>query len=528
MYTLLEHSPHSYDSLAALIAQAQQRHILFPQPAAQRQPVVVAVSGGVDSVSLLDILVQFSTAWKLDLHVAHVDHALRPTAAQDVALVRSLAEQVNLPFHTIRLDAAALHADRVGLEAAARRARYRFLCATAVNVTPDGMVPVIAVAHHAGDQAETVLLRLAQGSGLAGLAAMRPVTSIDDPALAPSPVRLVRPLLAASRAMIVEYASRHNLVWCEDESNLDELRSRNLIRHQVLPLLARINPQIVDTLARTAGLIADESERLRTIDEQAMQQTVAIRDETRILLTLSRLQQMAPAALRGVLYTALARLGAETRDIGASQLTALAAAVLQADRRSGPHSLSENLVWSIVTLPGDMLALALHRQNTLPMPPPGPWLDERWQQQGEVVVPKEGTISLGRWILECKTIAREKLPSNWRHNVDRWTAFFDADTFSDAVAAVARPGLKIDPLGLEGKHKQVGDIFTDAKIAPSLRRGWPVLLDRTDGRVLWVCGLAQSHSTRITDKTRRVWLVQWRIDAIHEASILQNGYTEEH
>jgi tRNA(Ile)-lysidine synthase len=502
------HPPHLHDSLPGIVARAQLDHALFPQPSPQQQPVVVAVSGGVDSMTLLHILMQMADKWQLELHVAHVDHDLRPAAAQDAAAVRQVAAQARLPFHTVRLSGAALRADRAGLEAAARNARYRFLCATANNVTPKTMVPVIAAAHHADDQAETLLLRLTQGSGLGGLAAMRPVAVIDEPVLTPRPVRLVRPLLAAARAEIVAYALHHHLCWCEDESNADERRSRNLIRRQVLPLLANINPQVVATLARTATLVAAEHERLHALDGQTLRQHTILQDDERLVVRLAPLQQLAPAAVRGLLYTALLQLNANMRAIGAVQLDSVCSSVMQTHQVSGPHPLAGDLAWSVVALRGAELHLALHHRAALPLPPPGPWLNND-QQCTEIAVPVEGEITFGAWTMRCQLIERAQLPQTWWCNPDRWMAFFDADKLVEPVLTTVRSGFRIDPLGMAGQHKRLGDLFTDRKIAPALRSGWPVLLDRTDGRLLWLCGLAQSHSTRITAATDRVWCVHF-------------------
>lgn len=499
-------SPH--DLLSGIVARAQQEYALFPQPSTRWQPVVVAVSGGVDSVTLLHILMQVASEWQLELHIAHVDHALRPDSAADAAVVRELATRLHLPFHTIRLDGAALRADRAGLEAAARTARYRFLCATAINVTPETMVPMIAAAHHADDQAETLLLRLTQGSGLGGLAAMRAVTVIDDAALTLRSVRLVRPLLAASRAQIVAYARHHALAWREDESNADETRSRNLIRHQVLPALTRINPQVVATLARTADQIAGEHDRLRSLDEQTLRQRIVQQDEERIVLRLGALQELTPAMLRGLLHTALAHLDADLRTIGATQIHALCTRIMQARRVSGPHPLAGELAWSVVAAPNSEAHFVLHRRAALPLPPPGPWLDKDMQSV-EWVVPVEGELALGAWIMRCRLIERSHLPPTWRRNLDRWMAFFAADQPLDPVLMVARAGCKIDPLGMEGRHRRIGDLFTDHKVPPALRLGWPVLYNRADDRPMWVCGLTQSHATRITETTKQVLQVHF-------------------
>ena len=499
------------DDLLHLVEQMQRVYCLFSEDQTLRQTVVVAVSGGMDSVCLLHVLSVMAPVWQLDLHVAHVDHALRPQSTLDMVAVRDLAAQLRLPFHTVRLDGDALRADPVGLEAAARRARYRFLCATAINVTRSALVPVLAVAHHSGDQAETFLLRAVQGSGLTGLAAMRTVAEIAPGDWSDRPVRLVRPLLAASRAAIRAYVLRNQLTWREDESNADMAIRRNLMRHEVLPLLERLNPRVVDALARTAALLADDADRLHALDQDAFRTRVTYQDADRLLLDLAALRQLNPSAMRGVLRTALAQMGADLRTIGAVQLASLATAVARESGLSGPHPLADRIDWSTVAEFDGAPRLALHHHAALPILPPGPWLDPVWRKtQVRLRLPINGEVEVGDWILECSTVERSQLQSDWRRNRERWTAFFDAGTTGSPVLTTPRNGLLIDPLGMEGKRKQVGDLFTDAKIAPPLRSGWPIV-ERADGeRAFWICGLTQSHATRVTEQTARVWIVRWR------------------
>ena len=509
--------PQSTAPLASILAAAQQRHALFPAPApagnARPQPVVVAVSGGVDSVVLLHLLAHLAAAWKLELHVAHVDHALRPASAEDAAFVRDLAGAFGLPIHSVRLDGAALHADPAGVEAAARTARYRFLCATAINVTPSSLVPLVAVAHHADDQAETLLLRLVQGSGLAGLAAMRPVTLLEGTGLGDPAVRLVRPLLAAPRAAILDYAQRNRLAWREDESNTDDARARNLLRHEVLPHLARLNPDIRATLARTATLLADETDRLHASDAATCRQLTVAAGNGRLLLDLAGVQALPQADRRGLLRAALGQLRDELRAVTFAQLDGLAAAIAAAGSGSGPHPLPHDLAWSIVWGNSDQgLCLALHRRDTLPVEPPGPWLSPAWRAASAAAKldPEQPcTMTSGEWMLTCNTVPVAALSLPWGDNPDRWLARFDRALLLAPELTTARPGMRIAPLGMGGRHKQVGDLFTDRKIAPALREGWPVVVDRASDTVLWVCGLAQSHYARITGATQRVWVVRW-------------------
>lgn len=497
------------DPILTHLVQAQRRYAFFPSASASH-PVVVAVSGGLDSVTLLHILLQLAPEWKLDLHVAHVDHALRPTSAADAAFVRHLAAQTSTPFHLVQLAGDSLRNTPAGLEAAARQARYRALCTVACNVTPPELVPMVVVAHHAQDQAETLLLRLVQGSGLSGLAAMRPITMLEDATLTLRPVRLVRPLLAVTHTELVDYACRHQLTWREDESNADTTRSRNLLRHDVLPLLAQLNPQVVTTLARTATLLADEADRLDVHDRQTLRTLMIAHDAARLLLDLTGLRRLSEADRRGVLRMALRSLDADLRTIGADQVMALAAQVMATHPRPSAHPLGAGLAWSIVNV-DRMLCLALHCQDALPVAPDGPWLDADWRQQiVRVSLLTAGEIAVSGWRLTSELSERSALGADWQRNPNRWQAFFDADAMRAPVLTTPQPGDRIAPLGMAGRHKLVGDLFTDARIAPALRPGWPVIVDDVSGALLWVCGLRQAHTACITAQTRRVLTLTWR------------------
>ena len=165
------------NSLLQQCLAAQARHQLFSTTAEQPRTVIVAVSGGADSVALLHVLQRLAPVWQLTLHVAHVDHNLRPESGDDAHFVAQLVEHWGLPFHSERLASSALTTSSEGIEAAGRQARYRFFTETALTVTPPTQTPLIALAHHADDQAETLLLHLVRGSGLRGLGGMRWVSS---------------------------------------------------------------------------------------------------------------------------------------------------------------------------------------------------------------------------------------------------------------------------------------------------------------------------------------------------------------
>jgi tRNA(Ile)-lysidine synthase len=503
---------------------AQADHAFFPHDQTALTPVVVGVSGGADSVCLLHLLWRLAGFWRLALHVAHLDHALRPDSRAEADFVQELATRWQLPFHHQRLQSGQLTSGPGSLEEAARQARYTFLCQVAINVTPTTKVPVIALAHHADDQAETLLLHLVRGSGLAGLGAIRWVSERSEMGQV---VRVVRPLLGVRRAEIADYLQAHGLAWREDPSNHDLHFTRNRVRQQIVPLLQQFNPAIVETLGRTAQVLAAEAARLEKWDRQNLQAlllapsaaclTLEKPAPAQLVLDLPRLRALDRASQRGLLRQAWLYLTGHLRDVGLVTIERLLDEAGRATGASGPHPLPGGLAWSVVTLlpqfatEANKLCLSLHRSDALPMQPGHPYLDETWRRIiGQILLPENGVLHLpGGWRLEAAQSTLAQLPTDWRQANDPWAAYLGADHLQQPLLTTPQLGWRVAPLGLDGHHKQLGDLFTDKKVAVALRSGWPVLLDQSSHELLWVCGLAIAHPARITEQTRRVLVLRW-------------------
>jgi tRNA(Ile)-lysidine synthase len=236
--------------LVELAQTALLRHRLWPE----RGPLVVAVSGGLDSVVLLRVLAQLSPAAGVPLVVAHANHGLRNEAELEASFVANLAKQLTLPFVSERLPVrAAASQSRESIEMTARRLRHAFL----VRAAEAHQAQRIALAHYAGDQAELFLLRLLRGAGGAGLGGMRTCS----PSPADPRFELVRPFLDVPRELLRDYAATHGIAHCEDASNADVRIPRNRIRHELLPLLRREYSPAIDTLLlRTGDILGAEAE----------------------------------------------------------------------------------------------------------------------------------------------------------------------------------------------------------------------------------------------------------------------------
>jgi tRNA(Ile)-lysidine synthase len=272
-------------SLAERVRDTIRRHGMFRDGEA----VLVAVSGGPDSVTLLDVLCSLRGELALALTVAHVHHGLRPEADADAAAVRRLCERLEVACHVERVTVKR-SAPWDGLEAEARRARHAALrlLARALGVAR------VATGHTADDQAETVLMRLLQGAGPRGLGAIAPVRGL-----------LVSPLIETRRVEIVEYLRARGLAWVEDASNRDPRFLRSRVRHELLPFMVEIaGPSVVEALSRSAAaaraLVADldaractELARLGTPGPEGLTLEVATLAEQPLDLAVEILRQAA-------------------------------------------------------------------------------------------------------------------------------------------------------------------------------------------------------------------------------------------
>jgi tRNA(Ile)-lysidine synthase len=237
--------------------------------------VVVAVSGGADSVAMLNILRNLKDNAPGQLIVAHFNHRLRPQAEDDARFVSDLASRLGLPFDLGKADVAALADEQGdGLEAAARKSRYEFL----EQVADRRGAHFVATAHTADDQAETVLHRILRGTGIAGLRGIHSSRLF----FGRQDIYLVRPVLGMRRKTLLEYLRRIGQPFCDDASNADTRLTRNRIRHRLLPLLAEeFNPQVVEALLRLSDTAEGAQSVVNELVEQLLEESVEFDDDGR-------------------------------------------------------------------------------------------------------------------------------------------------------------------------------------------------------------------------------------------------------
>ncbi|MBZ0291687.1 MAG: tRNA lysidine(34) synthetase TilS, partial [Anaerolineae bacterium] len=278
--------------------------------------LVVGVSGGADSLALLHILHQLAPRLGCQLHAATLDHSLRGAAgADDVRFVIETCHAWNIPVSSGQVDVPSLaRQQQIGIEAAARSARYRFLA----QIAHQQNASYVAVAHHADDQIETILMHLVRGSGLQGLSGMRVVMPLpDDPTL-----KLLRPFLRAPREEIETYCHQHQLAARQDATNEDTTYTRNYLRWQTLPHLRKLNPNVDKALLQLADIASVEGDYIQQQLNQVIADFVTL-NPPRILIERAKFRVLHPALQRRFLYWAAHQLGSE--DTGYQHVIAAAA-----------------------------------------------------------------------------------------------------------------------------------------------------------------------------------------------------------
>ncbi len=242
----------------------------------------------MDSSVLLHLLHSLAPRFEWRLSALHVHHGISPNADAWADFCARLCAQYGIPLHIERVDIAPLR-DEHGIEAAARKLRHAAFARQPCDA--------VALAHHADDQAETLLLQLLRGAGIKGVAAMPALMADNSDGGGGIQTRMtVRPLLDVSRCALLEYAQQHALQWVEDESNADERYPRNFLRHSLLPLLEQRFPSCRDTLARSARHFAEAGELL---DELAQQDAPDLAQAA--TLEVAALRRLSPGRARNLL-----------------------------------------------------------------------------------------------------------------------------------------------------------------------------------------------------------------------------------
>jgi tRNA(Ile)-lysidine synthase len=460
--------------------------------------IIIAVSGGADSLCLLHLLNQLCGPGKrypeVRLHASHMNHKLRGEESdRDAATVASIVESWGLPCTSGEVDVAELaRTERRSLEDAARSARYRFLREVAQGKP-------IAVAHHADDQVETLLLHFLRGSGLPGMVGMLPRQQ-----------DIIRPLLEVRHAQTVAYCQEHGIEPLEDLSNTDPKFLRNRIRHELVPLLESLNPGFDSTLLRNAGVIQVDVEWLEAQIDACWPTVVISEQDDVITLRLEALSSLPLSLQRHLLRRVTAHLCGGQSPLEIRHYMLIEQLLAYHDRQERtldlPHELRmvrsfHELTFECLrgtTSNRDIAMLELQNEIATLLPIPGrikvqgtPWIATAEPAPAKLMAEVRAALRLEDWSKVWRL-----LPAT--HQV----VYVDADAAGSFLEVRTRKkGDRMRPLGMQ-HEKKMQDIFVDQHVARSDRGTTPIFYSTT--HCIWLAGVCLDDRARLTSKTQQI------------------------
>ena len=434
--------------------------------------VLVAVSGGPDSVCLLNVLQALAKELELTLHIAHLDHMFRGEESADEALfVENLGEKLNIPVTREAIDVPAYCRERgLSPQEGAREVRYDFFRRVAAAAGSQR----IATGHTADDQAETFLLRLLRGAGAPGLSAIPPVR--ED---------IIRPLIEVTRNEVISYVKAENLAFVNDPTNEKPVYTRNRIRMEVLPILKQFNPRIVETLAAEAALLRDENDAVEAF-LSTIAETAIMHGEESLSVKKDAFETLPPAFRRRLFRKMVNLVGAEPTLLSHGRIDD--ALLFMTAAQTG----------RAMNLPGSLILSREYDRFIFSRPVTQSAFTRTISSPGETDIPELG--------LEVRAFLNDDQKSQFDETNYFWQAEFDYDKIGSLLQLRNRQsGDWFCPSGMEGKRKKLQDYFVDEKVPRRKRDSIPLLC--SGDHILWVVGLRTDERFLPGPETRRILTV---------------------
>lgn len=444
----------------------------------KRDKVLVAVSGGPDSVALLHALLEIKDEFDLNLYVAHLNHKLRGRESdQDQKFVKNLVHKLNLKLFSKSIDVKKEAKERkLSMEEAARLVRYRYLEDLAERIKANK----IAMGHQANDQAETFLMRLLRGAGGAGLSGIPPKRG-----------KIVRPLIDITKEEIERFLRQKGQSYRIDSSNLLPNYFRNKVRLSLLPQIKKkFNPKIVDVLNRASNIISLQQQYVEKKSEEILRIVCKSKKKDKIVLDLRRFIDYAIVLQREAIRLCVKELVGDRFASLAASSTELSFDTIERTlgliqkQKSGRKVKLIGNTWAEVS--GENLAI---------------YIEKRKQHNYTISLP--GTKDLRGLGIRIKSeiVSRASLPQKIKSKGEQ-VAFLDWEKLKEPFRLRSRrPKDRFKPLGMQGT-KSVADFLIDMKI-PRYERDETMLLT-AGGKIAWILGYRISDEFKVTDKTKKV------------------------
>jgi len=426
--------------------------------------IILAVSGGYDSIVLLDLFFLICSEFNLQFVIAHVNHCLRGSEADnDEEFVRRVALNHNIQFFSKKADVKQYaKRNQLSIEQAARDIRLGYLNSLRRKIDFDK----IALGHNADDRAETVIMNLIKGFGLRGIRSIKPKNNY-----------LIHPLLFATRKEITEYAESRKLDHVEDASNKDTIYLRNKIRHHILPVITQtFGQQTVKSVCRSANILAEIEEYIQYFTERALKNVILSESDTEIVLDINKFLNYFKAIKKSIIIYLLEKMyGEYTYNIINSVLELI-------ERGSSNNKVEIGRKGIIIR-----------------------YSDKVFFTRKEKCIP-DTKLELEKWnfISDCNLkikISKVKKIESVKHT-DRFTEYIDFDTITLPIKIRSWvKGDKFTPLGMSDT-KKLQDFFIDEGVVNFKRKRIPILVDAS--RILWILGYRINDKVKITDKTKNI------------------------
>lgn len=451
--------------------------------------VLVGVSGGADSVCLLLVLLAYQKQLDYILRVVHIEHGIRGAQSkEDAVFVETLCERLQLPCQTYEVDVPAYAKERhLGLEEAARELRYAGFRQAAKQVCAEHIK--VALAHHADDNAETMLFQMARGSGIRGISGIRAKREMDEN------VTLIRPLLMVTRKQIEAYLAEQGEAYRVDATNEDIAYSRNRIRHEILPQLTQINRQAVMHMAQSARQLAELSDYFE-LETARVAASVCKRTEGQCVIKNELFEQYPPVLQKAVLHQVLGDTAGSRKDIGSVHVNELLhLAGLQTGRRiSLPYGLGAERIYAGIRI--------LYQENPV----------ECGDDTYEIALSELEEKPAGEWSVirlkdgEVRMRIRDLSEEIWEIPKKTYTKLLNYDRIKCNLQFRKRAGGDYLTIDAAGHRKKIKEYFVEEKIPRSTRE--TIWLLAEGAHVLWVVGKRISAHYKIDSDTQKVLEIQ--------------------
>jgi len=443
--------------------------------------VIIALSGGPDSVCLMDVLARLKDEYGIRLYAAHLNHQIRGIDAQkDAMFCMKRCEEEGIICFIKAYDVPAYSREKgLSIEEGARELRYGMFFELQKKLSAGK----IAVAHNLDDQAETLIMRMMRGTGLEGLKGME--YSRGD--------GIIRPLLDVTREEIEAYISQRGLEFRIDSTNLEDIYTRNKIRLKLIPYIdENFNVDIKKALSRMGSLLSDDADYINSCAKAEFDKVCTIDDEWGARIEVAKLAALHDAISSRAVRMAIAAIAGDIKGIQQVHIEyvmELARSGKEGSRIDIPRGLM------VIKENGHIAIKKNQMQSTL-----GEDRGFAYEIEGE------GSMRIEEAGVMVHTAILDKDPS-WHIERDRHTAYFDLDKVSGKLSVTSRmEGDRIRPIGLGGT-KKLKDLFIDLKIARDQRDYIPVLRDESG--VMWVVGYRLSEDYRVDAHTKRLLKVSF-------------------